>query len=151
MKNLYTFCFFFLLIHALSGQSTRRAIPKAEQIAAARQALKTSFLDNDPAAATLWMDSLARLEDDVFTGLVWDERWLLYYWLETYGNLTDEAANFDASERERSTWKIQPPRDSLFETIDAALYDKRYDLFTQISRSFLNEEERAFADRKSVV
>jgi len=144
MNNLFTLFFFCLLINTLHSQSARRPALRPEQIAAARKALKTSFLMDDPAAVTLWMDSLARLEDDFYTGLVWDERWLLYYWLETYGNLTDEAARFDLSARERSLWKVQPPRDSLFETIDSALYENRYTLFTQISRSFLNEEERAF-------
>ena len=144
MKNLFTFLLFYLLLNPLIAQNSRRASSKPERIAAARQALKISFLTEDPAAATLWMDSLARLEDDFYAGLIWDERWLLYYWLETYGNLTDEVARFDLGARERSGWKVQPPRDSLFETIDSALYEKRYDLFTQISRSFLNEEERAF-------
>jgi hypothetical protein len=144
MKNLYFFFFFLFFIAGVNGQTERRPFTKQQQIADCRQTLKYAFLNNDPTSVTLWMDSLARLEDAYYAGLIWDERWLLYYWLETYGNLTTEAARFDLDARSREAYKVRPAPDSLFETIDSALYEQRYALFTQISRSFLNEEERAF-------
>ena len=119
---------------------------KAEQIATARKELLVSFQNDDPASASLWMDSLARLEDDFFAGLLWDERWLLYFWLEAYGSVFDEAARFDENARYLALLKVPPPKDSLFETIDVALYERQYELFRQMgNNAFLNEEERAFA------
>lgn len=144
MRHILPFFLLLSLPSILQSQTERHPLSKPAQIKNCRKELKIAFLNNDPAAVSLWMDSLARLEDDIYTGLVWDERWLLYYWLETYGNLTDEAARFDAQTRQLQMYKIQPPRDPLFEVIDSALYEDRYTLFTGVSRSFLNEEERAF-------
>ena len=79
---------------------------KAEQIATARKELLVSFQNDDPASASLWMDSLARLEDDFFAGLLWDERWLLYFWLEAYGSVFDEAARFDENARYLALLKV---------------------------------------------
>lgn len=120
-------------------------VSKATHIANARKELIVSFQQDDPAGTSLWMDSLARLEDDVYAGLLWDERWLLYFWLEAYGSVFDEAARFDEHARFLSTLKTQPPQDSLFEIVDATLYERQYDLFRQMGNAFLNEEERAFA------
>jgi hypothetical protein len=147
MKIFLPFITCILLFYGTDGytQVQRRPFERPAQIKKCRQQLKSSFLNNEPTAVSLWMDSLARLEDDSYVGLVWDERWLLYYWMETYGNLTDEAARFDQETRQSQLYKIQPPADSLFEIIDSALYDRRYELFTAIGRAFLNEEERAFA------
>jgi hypothetical protein len=118
---------------------------KAATIAVVRNELKTAFLADDPAIASLWMDSLARLEDPFFVALAWDERWLLYYWTEAYGNLFAEAMGLDADARTRLSWKIQAPRDSLFEWIDYSLNERRFELFDRINRAFLTEDEKVFA------
>ncbi len=115
------------------------------RIAAARQELRTSFMANAPATAALWMDSLARLENGTaYTGLVWDERWLLYFWEEAYGNMFDEVARFDAAERERQGYKIPPRADSLYETLDQVLLEQRFEMYNRLKQGFLNEEEKAF-------
>jgi hypothetical protein len=91
------------------------------------------------------MDSLAHLENGHFAGLIWDERWLLYYWQESYGNFFEEVVHFDEKFRQTQADKTQPPGDSLFDRIDQTLYDRRYDLFQNINHAFLNQEERLFA------
>jgi hypothetical protein len=117
---------------------------KPVKIANCRQELIQSFLMDDPAGVGLWMDSLARLEDENFAGLVWDERWLLYFWTESFGTLLQEVSQFDAAQRELQAWKIQPPRDSLFEWVDWTVNERRFELFGSIRQAFLNEEEKAF-------
>lgn len=84
---LFFYCFFSPLAFS--------QVSKATHIANARKELIISFQQDDPAGTSLWMDSLARLEDEVYAGLLWDERWLLYFWLEAYGSVFDEAARFD--------------------------------------------------------
>lgn len=140
---------FFVLAEAVSAQSDSvpppKPLSKYKRIAMARKELLAAFLGDDPAGAALWRDSLTRLEDRNYVGLAWDERWLLYYWEETYGNLFEEAAQFDEQERDMLALKQQAPDDSLFEWIDHVLYERRYDLFQNISKGFLTEEERLFA------
>jgi hypothetical protein len=99
---------------------------------------------DDPAGASLWIDSLSRLEDAQYAGLIWDERWLLYYWTESYGTLLAEVGSFSEEQRALQSWKIQPPKDSLFEWIDLTINERRFDLFNSIRSAFLNEEEKAF-------
>jgi hypothetical protein len=84
---------------------------------------------DDPAAAGLWIDSLSKLENRYYTGLSWDERWLLYYWTENYGALLSEAAQLGAAERYALSEKVQPPADSLFEITDSLMYARRYESF----------------------
>ena len=132
------------LLPILSLAQTGRAQPLPGRIAAARQELRLAFSADDPAAAALWIDSLARLENNTYAGLVWDERWLLYFWEEAYGNMFDEVMRFDAAERERQAYKIPPRTDSLFETLDWTLYERRVDLFNRLQQALLNEEEKAF-------
>ncbi len=117
---------------------------KPEKIASSRRELLQSFLLDDPAGAGLWMDSLARLEDATFAGLIWDERWLLFFWTGAYGTLLEDLSSFDETQRAIQSWKTQPPRDSLFEWIDFTLNQKRYEVFSSIRVAFLNEEEKAF-------
>ncbi|MBN8677893.1 MAG: hypothetical protein J0M29_06685 [Chitinophagales bacterium] len=121
-----------------------QVLSKAQKIADSRQELISSFLLDDPAGAGLWMDSLTRLEDAQYAGLIWDERWLLYYWTESYGTLLAEVTTFNEDERALQSWKIQPPKDSLFDYIDIALNERKYDIFGSIRTAFLNEEEKAF-------
>jgi hypothetical protein len=143
MKRLITLLLIFF--SGFANAQERTVVSKAVAIAAVRSELKTAFLSEDPAAASLWMDSLARLEDPFFVALAWDERWLLYYWTESYGNLFTEAMGLDADARAQLSWKIQPPRDSLFEWIDYSLNERRFELFDRINRAFLTEDEKVFA------
>ncbi|MBV6443092.1 MAG: hypothetical protein DYG98_13370 [Haliscomenobacteraceae bacterium CHB4] len=142
---------FGLLLLAATLQAQQDSLPKplqtsiSQRIASARQELLASFLNDDPAAASLWRDSLMRLEDSTHVALVWDERWLLYYWEEAYGNLFDEAIRLDAAERQHLANKQPPPKDSLFEKIDQRLYELRFQIYEKISRGFLTEEEKQFA------
>ncbi len=128
------------LLPAISSAQTK--LPA--RIASARLELQQAFVGDDPAAAALWIDSLARLENNTYVGLVWDERWLLYIWEEAYGNLFDEVTRFDAAERERQTYKVAPQSDSLFETIDRELYEQCFELYNRLQRALLNDEEKAF-------
>lgn len=144
--------FFFLILHLLtvlsSAQTDSLPAPatdsKFEKISTSRRELLQSFLMDDPAGAGLWIDSLARLEDENFAGLIWDERWLLYYWTESFGTLLEEVSRFDEDQRALQYWKTQPPPDSLFEWIDFRINERRFDLFGSIRNAFLNEEEKAF-------
>lgn len=117
-----------------------------ERIAAARKNLLACFLADDPACAGLWRDSLMELENNnEYAALVWDERWLLYFWEEAYGNLFDEATRFDDTEHQQLADKQPPPQDSLFEWLDNALYEQRFEIYGKINRGFLTEEEKQFA------
>ncbi len=134
----------YLMISLLPALATAQTALPA-RIASARLELQQAFTGDDPAAAALWIDSLSRLENNTYVGLVWDERWLLYFWEEAYGNLFDEVMRFDAAERERQAYKIAPRSDSLFETIDRVLYEQRFELYNRLQRALLNEEEKAFS------
>lgn len=144
MSRHVLFLSLFFISAALNAQSD--SLPGIEErIASARRELLVSLRADDPAEAALWRDSLMQFEDSSHAGLVWDERWLLYYWEGTYGNLFDEVTRFDEAERQRLADKIQPPRDRLFEWLDSVLYDRRFDLYENIGRGFLSEEEKQFA------
>lgn len=149
MKHVLLFTIFCGLSACLTGQtdSTRKVPPVylEQKINSARLEVRKSFLNEDPAGAGLWLDSLARLEDDTYVGVNWDERWLLYYWVENYGALLSEASQFGADERAVQAWKVPPPADSLFEVIDVSVYERRFDFFQNIRHAFLSEEEKAFA------
>ncbi|MCB9307792.1 MAG: hypothetical protein H6565_14440 [Lewinellaceae bacterium] len=132
---------FFITIHAQSD-----SIPDSgEQIANARQYLLVALQADDPAEVSLWRDSLLIYEDSARAGLVWDERWLMYYWEGSYGNMFDEVSRFDRAERQRQANMVKPPQDGLFEWLDSVLYAQRYDLYERIGRGFLTEEEKQFA------
>lgn len=118
---------------------------KMGRIAATRLQLDTAFLYDDLIGAGMWMDSLMRMEDAEQVALVWDERWLLYFWSGALSNALDEAARYDADERIRQSYKNQPPNDSLFQHLDRILLERQYQLFADIRQAFLNEEEKAFA------
>ena len=142
---------FSLILFASALQAQKDSLSKpvlpdvTERIASTRQELLGAFLNDDPAGAALWRDSLMRLEDSTHTALVWDERWLLYYWEESYGNLFDEAIRLDVAERQRLAAKKSPPRDSLFDWLDRTLYESRFQVYEKIGRGFLSEEEKQFA------
>ena len=139
---------FFLFQNALRAQDISFVTvdsSKMAHIVAARQQLDTAFLYDDLISAGMWMDSLTRMEDDAQVALVWDERWLLYFWSGALSNALDEAARYDADERIRQSYRNQPPNDSLFEHLDRVLLARQYQLFSEIQRAFLNEEEKAFA------
>jgi hypothetical protein len=139
-------CFYF----QLSAQTDSLPVPVKkmtlfQKVTQSRQELLNAFLNNDPAGAALWRDSLIRMENVNQSTLMWDERWLLYFWEESYGNLFEEAAQFDENTRYLSEMKIAPPQDSLFEWLDFNLYENRFDYFQHINRGFLSQEEKAFA------
>jgi hypothetical protein len=118
---------------------------KPGKIASVRKDLLQSFLMEDPAGAALWMDSLARLEDEQYVGLVWDERWLLYFWTESYGTLLEEVSRFNETQRALLSWKIQPPDDSLFFWIDETMRTRQFEVYGHIRNAFLNEEEKVLS------
>ncbi|MCS7036884.1 MAG: hypothetical protein RMJ33_08885 [Saprospiraceae bacterium] len=113
------------------------------QIAECRQQLQRAFLANDHGETQFWMDSLRRLETATFTTLYWDERWLLYLWLENYTPVFQEVLRYNDIEADEA-YRIRPPKDSLFEVIDQKLYDERFALFDHLNRAWLSAEERAF-------
>jgi hypothetical protein len=148
------FTLFGFLLFTLAAEAQNDSLPKPQQtqqpplrerITSARKELIASFQADDPAGAALWRDSLMKLESDTRVALVWDERWLLYYWEESYGNLFDEVERLDQAERQRLADKVPPPRDSLFELLDRRLYETRYQVYDKIHRGFLTEEEKLFA------
>lgn len=149
MKNLLVLSvFIFLSAYAFAQtDSLPQAAPGArpEIIAAGRLELLNAFLMNDLVGTGLWMDSLATLGDETYNGLLWDERWMLYYWTESYGTLLEEVSHFDENQRYLESWKIHPKNDSLFEWIDLRLNEKRFEYFSSIQNAFLNEEEKALA------
>lgn len=132
------------LFAAAQTDSVSTGLSAGEKIVAARKELITSFLAEDYVSTGLWMDSLRNLENIEYIGLVWDERWLLYYWTESYGNLFEEVANFSEMERTIDDLRNQPPQDSMFEWLDFVLHERRFDMFQSIQKAFLNEEEKAF-------
>ena len=148
MKRTFISLIFNILTVLLIAQTDSIPIPKpestAEKISTSRRELLAAFLMNDPAGAGLWMDSLARLENELYAGLIWDERWMLYFWTESYGTLLEEVGQFDANQHRLQAWKIQPPKDSLFYWVDNHLHERRFDIFSSIRSAFLSEEEKAF-------
>lgn len=148
MKRIFILLIFSLIANYLSAQTdslpTSKPPSTPEKINSSRRALLASFLMEDPAGVGLWMDSLSRLEDENYAGLIWDERWMLYYWTESYGTLLEEVSHFDAQKRAQQSWKTQPPKDSIFEWLDYTLLESRFDHFSNIQSAFLNAEEKAF-------
>lgn len=117
--------------------------PPERRIAEGRQQIQRAFLAGDRAEVQFWMDSLQRLEASAFITLYWDERWLLYLWLENYTAIFDEIRHYRDIEAAEA-YRIRPPKDSLFEVIDQELYENRYALFDRLNRAWLSTEERAF-------
>ena len=110
-----------------------------------RQNLLQAFESDDRLNTQFWLDSLQRLEDAEHLALQWDERWLLYFWLDNYGPLFLEVTQF-ANIQEAETWyKTPPPPDSLFKQLDIKLFENKAYLFNQIRQAWLSTEERAFA------
>jgi hypothetical protein len=138
-----------LLARPLAAQTdslpTAKPLLLEQKINLTRLELKNAFQTNDPASTGLWLDSLTRLNNEVYVTINWDERWLLYYWSENFGAVLSEAAEFGAHERTLEAYKVPAPNDSLFEIIDAAVLEKRFDIFQSIRHAFLNDEEKAFA------
>ena len=146
MKHLLLlFSLFVFQTYGTAQQDVFIESSKTTQIRKARLQLDTAFLYDDLPTASLWIDSLIRLEDENYVGLVWDEQWLLYYWSGLFSNVLDEAARYNAEVRQQQSWKTQPPDDSLFDHLDRTLLERRYNIFAEIERAFLNEEEKAFA------
>ncbi|MCS6929078.1 MAG: hypothetical protein NZM43_06230 [Saprospiraceae bacterium] len=113
------------------------------RIAECRQRIQRAFLEDDRVETQFWMDSLQKLETSTVFGLYWDERWLLYLWLEHYAPVFAEVSRYSEIEAAEA-YKTRPPKDSLFEAIDQRLFEERYVLFDQLKRAWLSAEERAF-------
>ncbi len=121
----------------------RTSMRPERRIAECRQQIQQAFAAEDRAEVQFWMDSLQRLESPEFITLYWDERWLLYLWLENYTPLFNEVpyhSDIEAAE----AYRIRPPKDSLFDAIDQQLFEERYALFDRLNRAWLSAEERAF-------
>lgn len=146
MKYLFFTLSFCLLSFLSNAQDTIRFESRGDKISAVRKDLISAFAVEDFVSAGLWMDSLTALSNLEYIGLVWDERWLLYYWTESYGNLFEEVAKFNETQRAIDDLKNQPAPDSLFEWLDHTLYARRFDISQSIQKAFLNEEEKAFAN-----
>ena len=148
MKRIFILLIFSIIANFLSAQTDSLPTPKPlstpEKINLSRRELLASFLMDDPAGVGLWMDSLTRLEDENYAGLIWDERWMLYFWTESYGTLLEEVSQFDTHQRALQSWKTQPPKDSVFEWLDYTLNESKFDYFSSIQNAFLNAEEKAF-------
>ncbi len=142
---LFTLCLPIFTLRLAAQTEEIKFASRGEQINAVRKDLIQAFLDEDFVSVGLWTDSLHNLENLEYTGLVWDERWLLYYWTGSYGNLFEEVAQFNETQRAIDDLKNQPQADSLFEWLDHTLYERRFDQFQNIQKAFLNEEEKAFA------
>ncbi len=137
---------FLLLVLPLCADAQPDSIPgQAMQIASCRQQLIRAFESEDRAYTQFWMDSLRRLDDDRFMALQWDERWLLYFWLENYAPVFSEVSRFSSAEEDRNALKNPPPADSLFEKVDNYLYAGRDQVFQQIRAAMLRTEEIQFA------
>lgn len=145
MKATTPFIALFFLLSQILGAQTNDQIARKDKIKSGRLELKNAVTADDPAGAGLWIDSLSRLENKYYTGLSWDERWLLYYWTENYGALLSEAAQMGAAERYALSEKVQPPADSLFELTDSMMYARRFESFQAIRHAFLTAEEKAFS------
>jgi hypothetical protein len=149
MKTKYAAFFFLLLFSDLSAQTDSvlfsQPLSISQRISQARSELRESFLRADHAEAGIWIEALNGLENETYIGLSWDERWLLYYWADNFGALLAEASVFGANERSAQAYKEAPSPDSLFEIIDAAVYEQRFAIFQKIQQGFLSAEEKAFA------
>ena len=110
----------------------------------ARQELAVAIEQDQRLDVQFWLDSLQRMDSTQYLPLHWDERWLLYIWLENYTALFTEVALFDNGLQETEYYKISPPEDSLFTQLDHWLYEDRAYLFDQIRKGFLSTEERGF-------
>lgn len=138
--------FLFLGCCAFGAHSQTDSLPsQSTLIAEGRKALRQAFFDDLRPDVQFWMDSLRRLEDDQYLALYWDERWLLYLWLENYTPLFSEVSAFTAAQEELNLYKAPPPADSLFDQLDDRLYENQAYLFDQIRKGWLSSEERAFA------
>jgi hypothetical protein len=111
----------------------------------ARTELEQAIRTDDPAWAALWVDSLRRLENEQWLGLLWDERWMLYYWEGALGNLFEEAAIANRDMLTNTPRKKSINDDPLFPLIDSTVLSRRFDLYNQIQSGFLNVEEKAFS------
>ncbi|MBL7774440.1 MAG: hypothetical protein JNK89_00470 [Saprospiraceae bacterium] len=104
-----------------------------------------AFEQDDRLNAQFWLDSLSRLESELHRSMYWDERWLLYIWLEQYPTLFTEVQQFSQGAEEQALYKIPPTPDSLFTRLDNRLYENQAYLFDQVRKAWLNTEERAFS------
>lgn len=127
----------------LCGQTDSVPTP-ATQIDAARAELLQSFAMDDRMNAQFWLDSLQRIDQSQYLSLYWDERWLLYLWLENYSVLFLEVEQFLGKIEQEELNKLPPTKDSLFTLLDNRLFENQAYLFDQTRKAWLSTEERAF-------
>ncbi len=135
-----------LLLIPFGAHGQTDSLPTTEQqIATCRQEIIQAFSNDDKQEAGIWMDSLRRLEDNVYLTTQWDERWLLYYWTENYPPLFQEVARFSNAGEEANSYKVPPPADSLFDRLDSRIFAERESYFLQLQQAALPAEESEFA------
>ncbi|MFN4079332.1 MAG: hypothetical protein ACK4NS_00400 [Saprospiraceae bacterium] len=118
---------------------------KGQAIAQIRAQLIDALLDDDLSASAQLSDSLFQMDDEYYASLIWDERWLLYYYLRQYAPLMEEAANADDLWFAIHEYKSGPGPDRLFTTLDSLMLERRLAAYEDIRTAFLSEEERIFA------
>lgn len=144
---MHRILFAFLVAFApLAATGQTDSLPTQDiNINQCRRQLIQAFERNDRPEVQFWADSLRRLEDNGYLALYWDERWLIYLWLENYAPLFSEVVRHNSAVEELALYKISPPKDSLFERLDTRLFEDRLYLFDQVRKAWLSAEERAFA------
>lgn len=118
---------------------------KGQAISQMRMQLIEALLDDNLSATARLSDSLFQLDDEYYAALIWDERWLLYYYLRQYAPLFEEAANADDFWFSIHEYKSGPGPDRLFATLDSLMLERRLAAYEDIRAAFLGEEEQAFA------
>lgn len=144
MPRYITYLFLMLLSLPAAGQ-INKSLEQAVKAAAARDTLIMAFRISDRETCRQYLDTLRRLEDNDYLPLQWDEKWLLYLWLEEYQAALNEAARFTKGWEEWNMMKMPPPKDSLFEVVDNQMYLDRDLYFERIRLSNLSAEDREFA------
>ena len=145
MRRHYFYWLLFFCPLLLSGQP-EAPLAQWAQIAVDRQSLITAFRDGNSTEVRALLDTLRGLESDRYLPLQWDERWLLYFWLEDYNAAFAEVARFTKAWEDNNAMKIAPPADSLFKILDNRLYGDQGQYFEQIRQADLPAEEQTFAD-----
>lgn len=135
----------FLLAPLMSKGQTDSLPTREQNIAVGRQQLLQAFWQNDRETARSWLDFLQLQENELYFATQWDERWLLYFWLEEYPALFREAARFSNAWEQQNLYKIPPPDDSLFVRLDGALYTDQEQIFARIREASLPPEDQEFA------
>jgi hypothetical protein len=145
MKNI------LILIILLGASSLLQAqFPQGwdtlDQIIKLRSDLKNAIRANDPKSGAIVTEELRNLSGKTHWSLMWDERWLVYHWSSRHRLLLDEVAAYSYSKRMMEEEAKTAPADSLFETVDQAMYQNSVGYDAVLQDLGLNPEERVFTD-----